>query len=74
MRPLSFVGSQVMVFLRPILASFFSARDYERLAVILEKRRSIDALITKIERPQADQPGAAKRPKGAKRIEGIATN
>ena len=49
MRPLNFVGSQVMVFLRPILASFFSARDYERLADILERRQSIELLIRRIE-------------------------
>ena len=49
MRPLNFVGSQVMVFLQPILASFFSVQDYKHRADILEKRQSIDVLIHKIE-------------------------
>ena len=59
MRPLNFVGSQAMVFLRPILASFFSAQDYERLAAILEKRQSVDALIGRIEQFGPDGQDAA---------------
>lgn len=49
MRPLNFVGSQVMVFFQPILASFFSTEEYDRLARILERRNSIDRLIEQIE-------------------------
>ena len=55
MRPLNFIGSQVMVFLQPILASFFSAQDYGRLADILEKRQSADVLIRKIEQAIPEQ-------------------
>lgn len=63
MRPLNFVGSQVLVFLRPMLASFFTAREYERLAEILEKRTSVDALIARIEKPPVAQPGPEGRPR-----------
>lgn len=48
MKPLSFVGSQAMVFFRPILTTFFSPKDYERLSRILEKRECIDILIEEI--------------------------
>ena len=58
MRPLNFVGSQVMVFLQPILASFFSAQDYKRLSEILEKRQSIDVLIRKIEQNEPERQDA----------------
>ena len=47
-KPLSFIGSQAMVFFRPILTTFFSPKDYERLSRILEKRKSIDILIEEI--------------------------
>jgi len=49
MHPLNFIGSQVMVFLQPILTSFFSIREYERLAAVLERRESIGLLIERIE-------------------------
>ena len=52
MRPLNFMGSQVMVFLQPIVASFFSTREYEQLAQILERRESIGILIERIEKRQ----------------------
>ncbi|HLG28838.1 MAG TPA: hypothetical protein VI387_01390, partial [Candidatus Brocadiales bacterium] len=45
MRPLNFIGSQAMVFFKPIITTFFSPKDYERLTQILEKRESIDILI-----------------------------
>ena len=52
MRPLNFMGSQVMIFLQPIVASFFSTREYEQLAQILERRESIGLLIERIEERQ----------------------
>ena len=51
-KPLSFIGSQAMVFFRPILTTFFSSKDYERLSRILEKRESIDILIEEIKKRQ----------------------
>jgi hypothetical protein len=52
LQPMSFLGSQVMIFLQPIVASFFSAREYERLAQILERRESIGLFIERIEKRQ----------------------
>lgn len=49
-RPLNFIGSQAMVFFKPILTAFFSPKDYEKLTQILEKRESIDILIEKIKK------------------------
>ena len=51
--PLNFVGSQVMVFLQPILAAFFSTQEYEHLAEILERRESIGILVERIEQKQS---------------------
>jgi len=48
-RPLNFVGSQAMVFFKPIISRFFTSAEYDKLATILEKREVIDLLIKEIE-------------------------
>jgi hypothetical protein len=48
-RPLNFVGSQVLVFLQPIAGAVFQGIQWERLGAILEQRESIDLLIRRIE-------------------------
>jgi hypothetical protein len=47
--PISFIGSQVMVGLEPIVGPFFPQKDWERLARIFERRDGIDRLTAKIE-------------------------
>jgi len=48
-RPLNYIGSQAMVFLRPFLTFLFSPQDVERLAQIVERREGIHAIIEAIE-------------------------
>jgi hypothetical protein len=48
-RPLNFVGSQAMVFFKPIISRFFTREEYDKLATMLEKREVIDRLIKEIE-------------------------
>ena len=48
-RPLNFVGSQAMVFFKPIISRFFTKVEYDKLASMLEKREVIDRLIKEIE-------------------------
>ncbi|MBT3353692.1 MAG: hypothetical protein HN402_02115 [Candidatus Scalindua sp.] len=48
-RPLNFVGSQAMVFFKPIISRFFTKVEYDKLATLLEKREVIDRLIKEIE-------------------------
>ena len=48
-RPLNFIGNQVMIFFKPILTHFFSGNEYNKLANILENRKVIDILISEIE-------------------------
>jgi len=49
LRPLGYMGSQAMVFLRPFATLLFKPSDYERLTAILERREGIDALLNAIE-------------------------
>ncbi len=48
-KPVSFVGSQLMVFLQPIVTAVFAFRQYEEIAALMEERSNIELLIQKIE-------------------------
>ncbi len=47
-RPLNFIGSQLLIFLRPFATFLFSASEYDRFVRLLEKRQSVDLLVAKI--------------------------
>ncbi len=49
-KPLSFVGSQLMVFFQPIVTSLFPFHQYDEVAALLEERTNVEALIQKIEK------------------------
>jgi len=49
MKPLSFVGSQAMHFFEPFVNAFFPVRDYERFALLMERRENLELLLVKIE-------------------------
>jgi len=49
-KPLSFVGSQLMVFFQPIVTSLFPFHQYDEVAALLEERANVEALIQKIEK------------------------
>jgi hypothetical protein len=53
LRPLNYVGSQFLYFLEPLVGSFVSTSDYDRMARILEQRESIQRLIDAIEAQEA---------------------
>ncbi len=61
LRPLSFVGSQALIFLRPFLTPLFDAANYERLAEILERREGIEELVQAIERVADEKEKAVIR-------------
>lgn len=52
-KPLNFLGSQVMLFFRPIVGAIFPTTSYDRMETILEKRQSVEWLIVKIEEFEA---------------------
>ena len=51
-KPLNFVGSQFLHFLSPIAHSILNARQLDRLAVMLERRETVEELIVRIERAE----------------------
>ena len=48
-KPLSFLGSQALLFFEPMVRAFFSVPDYDRAAALLERRESLEALLVRIE-------------------------
>lgn len=48
-KPLSFVGSQALHFFEPMVRAFFNVQDYERFALMMERRENLEALLVKIE-------------------------
>ena len=50
MKPLGFVGSQLLIFLQPIVQIIWSnPARYERLVHILEQRGSVELLLRRLE-------------------------
>jgi len=49
-KPLSFIGSQAMVFFGPIINAFVNSDGYYRAAEIFEHSTNIEFLIQEIER------------------------
>ena len=57
-RPLSFLGSQAMVFFGPVIQSVFGGHQYDAIRRTLEHRDGIETLIRLIESAEADRlPG-----------------
>ncbi len=67
-KPLSFLGSQALHFFEPLVRSFFSVPDYDRVALLLERRESLEDLLVRIE-AKDDESRRAEREAKAKRRE-----
>ncbi|MEO0080199.1 MAG: hypothetical protein ABIK44_05940 [candidate division WOR-3 bacterium] len=48
-KPLSFLGSQLMVFFQPVVTALFPLHQYDEITALLEERENIELLIQKIE-------------------------
>jgi len=48
-RPLNYVGSQVMVFFAPVVRGFFGLPDWDEIRMVLERRESIGYFLDLIE-------------------------
>ena len=48
LRPLNYLGSQIMHFFHPIISSVLTIDGYTEFSSLLEKRESVDYLINKI--------------------------
>lgn len=63
-RPLSFIGSQLMYMMSPSIAALFTAAEWDAIASLLEDRRGIDYLLDRIEALDAAR-GSEQQPRDA---------
>ena len=68
-KPLSFLGSQVMVFFSPFVKAFWDGASYDQLASLLEDRENIEILLREIERLEAERAAARKAEKARRKAE-----
>ena len=54
-KPLSFLGSQAMVFFQPLIQPVFNFKDYETITEMIENRDNVEHLIQRIEMLQNEQ-------------------
>jgi len=54
-KPLSFIGSQALVFMEPFVKAFLTLPQYDRFARLLEDRQNVERLIQVIERLDREQ-------------------
>jgi hypothetical protein len=61
-KPLSFIGSQLMVFFQPIFSAVFPFKQYDEFAALLEERSNIEEFIQLVEKLEDDRghPAEAK--------------
>ncbi len=53
-KPMNYLGSQLMIFLEPVVLSIFNITQYREVAVILEERDAIETIIKAIEKTDDD--------------------
>lgn len=68
-KPLSFLGSQVMVFFSPFVKAFWDGASYDRLAALLEDRANIEVLLGEIERLEGERAAARKEENARRKAE-----
>jgi hypothetical protein len=59
-KPLSFVGSQFLVFMEPFVKTIFTSASYDRFAALMEDRDNYERLIQKIEALEASSRSKAR--------------
>ena len=59
-KPVNFIGSQVMHFFTPIVSLLFDFTRYQRFAELLERRESLELLIQEIENQEEERSSNPK--------------
>jgi len=53
-KPLNYIGSQVMVFFEPFVSALFDVKDYNTFQRMMEKRHNVESLLLTIEKFDAE--------------------
>jgi hypothetical protein len=69
-KPLNFVGSQMMFFFEPVVRAVIEGGSYSRFASIMEERENVEEFLRRIEAADAAQRDKERAEKAAKRGSG----
>lgn len=64
-KPINYIGSQLLIFLEPVVLAIFPISQYREVAIILEERDSIEHIIKAIEKFDDESIAAQKAEKQA---------
>jgi len=66
-KPLSFIGSQALVFFEPFVKAFLNLSSYDRFASMMEDRANVERLIRRIEEIEDERAKAERDARKAAR-------
>jgi hypothetical protein len=66
-KPLNFIGAQMMIFFEPFVQTLFNLRDYDTFREMMERRESVERLLLKIEELDAAALQKEKAARAARR-------
>ena len=66
-KPLSFIGSQALIFFEPFVKAFLDLKSYDRFAELMEDRKNLERLIGMIEDGEAKRTRKEREEKAARR-------
>src|SRR5574341_1926103 len=49
-KPLNYIGSQMLVFFEPFVQAFFTVKDYNEFVRMMEERENVERLLQRIEK------------------------
>src|SRR3989304_10538380 len=53
-KPMNYVGSQMLVFFEPFVQTLFKVKEYDEFIKIMEERENVERLLVKIEKFDAE--------------------
>ncbi|MCX7835835.1 MAG: hypothetical protein N2450_07180 [bacterium] len=68
-KPMNFVGAQVMIFLQPFVTAFFTLPEYDRLRELLERRETLYKFVEILEKKEDDFLSIEKEMKKQRKLE-----
>ena len=61
-KPLNYVGSQILVFFAPMVNTMFTIPDYNEFVALMEERGNVEVLLKRIEAKEEARLAASRKP------------
>ena len=67
-KPLNYIGSQLMAFFEPFVQTLFSWKDYDELRKMMEQRETVEKLLRRIEELDSEAQAKEKTLKAERKL------